>query len=1365
MRRHALRFIVTAGLGGMLAAGLAGTTQAGSHSAQSNVTRVDTRTVTGLAVSGRVLEAGSRAPLGGVTVTLAGQTQMTSGNGGYSFSNVSLSAGSMVTASRAGFRTQSRQVEPVAGAGTVVVDDVLLSSAAPTEKPEIVGIRAKYEGMFLSGASLRNEYTASVDWHSLAPRVVEFYVNGQLSQTPAAQGSEITAKIDMALGFSPSLTIGANQISAVAVAVDGSRSEEFSQPVTILPMPLFLVDQALLLPFEFIPGNQPAISWEFNFPRSFMTARDVKRLPFVGDLGTDLRFDVAFDYQIASGEWGLFAGKEWDKRLRYRSGRPPKSTPLNPKFYFGNVDFDWHFGGKAEGTASQTRGIVVDRVGLELAAGVRMEVLSFYFTDYVPGGQVVRLLDTLKQVGVDVNSIQRVRVDGLLDAELSAFAKLPELVFDRATLKMTPGVEAVYEPSLSVVHGLIAVGGNIGFNLELAPEFGLDEITAAIYLRLHFDALLLKEYDETFVILSGTLYERQLARPALRNVATHAVTPLFGDQRWVVCRAESESSTTVSREYLRDGSERFVVKGGSAASLAESGTAGVFAAFRQLGRVPVRGSVGPGLQAMRALRGGVPAGDGNGVDQADLAVVENVFPNSSPTMADQGGQLMLLYVADNGAANALQFTDIHWTFWNGETWSVPTPIQADTRAEFTPQVAFDGNGNALAVWSRVADEDFSAEDLTAMAAELEIVWSRWDRETGTWSEPTALTANQHVDHSPLLCGPMANGNLLLLWTDNQENLLMGSEGVGADTVRWCEWNVALGSWSEPQVLLTGLAHRLSQSVAGIGEKAVYAWTVDADGDTSADDDQEVFYVEYAGGTWGLPQQMTSNAVPDKNVRVAVGADDTAYLVWQQDEDLVMSRNYGEPTMVRSDSATAGFADFALSVGPLGHLVLLWQEMSEDGSDAHYAVFDPASDTWGKDDRLCQDSSLERSFAPAWDSLGNLLVAYNKVEMLRTNKAVTLEGGDEITITNVPMPGRVDLLVTRRALVTELELAAGDFRVEGVNYLPGDPLTLGVTVRNAGNVAVADVTVSLFDGDPNAGGTLITNLTVAGWLEAAATADLETFWVVPEPAAPHTLYAVVDNAGEVTEFNEDNNSQSISIGGTDLMVSLKSSHAELDGSVRVIGVVQNLGAPTAPTSTLAIRVDGVEGEPLATAEVPTLEPGRLAELAFDLPPGTQPEGEVIYRLFADEAGVANDVDLENNTTAFAVNLWVDTDEDGIPDGVEQEHDFLSETDPNDAALDFDGDGLSNLAEYEAGTDLADPHSYLRINSLVMGSEDAGVELRWGSASSRLYTVLRSAAVPGGFVPVAEHIQPTPPENVWVDQDAALSGAEFYRLKVE
>ncbi len=158
-------------------------------------------------------------------------------------------------------------------------------------------------------------------------------------------------------------------------------------------------------------------------------------------------------------------------------------------------------------------------------------------------------------------------------------------------------------------------------------------------------------------------------------------------------------------------------------------------------------------------------------------------------------------------------------------------------------MAYDGNGDAIAVWERVADPNFNQTNLTAMAAQMEIVWSRWNRTNGAWTEPAALTANSYLDHAPLLCGPMSDGSVLAVWTANQQNLLIGTNAPGNDTVLWAEWSAASRAWSAPRVLVDGLAYRLSQSLAGTGNHAVYAWTLDADGVLTNDTDQEVFFMD------------------------------------------------------------------------------------------------------------------------------------------------------------------------------------------------------------------------------------------------------------------------------------------------------------------------------------------------------------------------------------------------------------------------------------------------------------------------------------------------------------------------------------------
>ena len=102
----------------------------------------------------------------------------------------------------------------------------------------------------------------------------------------------------------------------------------------------------------------------------------------------------------------------------------------------------------------------------------------------------------------------------------------------------------------------------------------------------------------------------------------------------------------------------------------------------------------------------------------------------------------------------------------------------------------------------------------------------------------------------------------------------------------------------------------------------------------------------------------------------------------------------------------------------------------------------------------------------------------------------------------------------------------------------------------------------------------------------------------------------------------------------------------------------------------------------------------------------PEGGVITRDFALVKSVDSDGDgVPNSCDAFPddINEWLDTDEDGIGnnsdpdddnDGMPDEWELQYMLNPfvDDSTDDSDGDGWSNIKEYEGGTDPNDPNSH-------------------------------------------------------------------------
>ena len=124
---------------------------------------------------------------------------------------------------------------------------------------------------------------------------------------------------------------------------------------------------------------------------------------------------------------------------------------------------------------------------------------------------------------------------------------------------------------------------------------------------------------------------------------------------------------------------------------------------------------------------------------------------------------------------------------------------------------------------------------------------------------------------------------------------------------------------------------------------------------------------------------------------------------------------------------------------------------------------------------------------------------------------------------------------------------------------------------------------------------------------------------------------------------------------------------------------------------------------------------------------------------------------------------DTNGDAIPDAWELQY-FGSLAATNGGATnDWDHDGMSNLAEYLAGTDLTNEQSVLKMTS---ASTNTGTNfvLRWASVAGKTYTIQNTTNLLAGFsTAVATNVPGVGGENVATVH--VSHAAEFFRVKLE
>jgi hypothetical protein len=154
-------------------------------------------------------------------------------------------------------------------------------------------------------------------------------------------------------------------------------------------------------------------------------------------------------------------------------------------------------------------------------------------------------------------------------------------------------------------------------------------------------------------------------------------------------------------------------------------------------------------------------------------------------------------------------------------------------------------------------------------------------------------------------------------------------------------------------------------------------------------------------------------------------------------------------------------------------------------------------------------------------------------------------------------------------------------------------------------------------------------------------DVSIRWTVPlTPVQPHTLHAVVDPDGVITESVEANNTLTLTTTTPDVAVASVKTYYYDQHDVVPLAVIANNGPVTATDVLVEFRQDTVTGTVQHTQTIPELAPQALEAITTTWDVSGWAEGEHTYYAVVDSDDALFEVNEDDNAEVFPVKVRPD-----------------------------------------------------------------------------------------------------------------------------
>ncbi|MBC8055752.1 MAG: hypothetical protein H7Y61_04175 [Rhizobiales bacterium] len=342
------------------------------------------------------------------------------------------------------------------------------------------------------------------------------------------------------------------------------------------------------------------------------------------------------------------------------------------------------------------------------------------------------------------------------------------------------------------------------------------------------------------------------------------------------------------------------------------------------------------------------------------------FTSQQPRVAidAQGNAIVVWMNSDNFRTNiwARRYTP-------AGGWGSAQLIETGDGGADGPQVAFDGAGNAIAVFSQ------GDGPLTSLMANRFVPGSGWGTASAIESDSTgaALAPAIAVD---------TNGNAVVVWV--WANVSVPGHNV------WANRYTAGAGWGTAGPIDVGYAPNVTAApqVALDGAGSAIAVWHRPDGSSPFDTIWTSRYVD--GDGWGAPSLLeTDDTNSARNARVAFDAGGNATVVWTQSDGVhtnvlanrfTAGAGWGTPLLIETDNGGSAH-EAQLVVDGNGNVTAVWWQIAGFTTNIWSNRYEPGSG-WGT--ALIIDNAPEYARGPqiAVDGFGNVVAAWDQITASR-----------------------------------------------------------------------------------------------------------------------------------------------------------------------------------------------------------------------------------------------------------------------------------------------------------------------------------------------------------------------------------------------